>query len=474
MGALWVIVGVGVASLGVGIWLFARMLTRRRYGQNFGAFGCLSLLLLLAGTALLAGYVPLIALPNIAVETAVFNQPAPVDASATVFYLSQAAETLSTSRTSTYTYTLIGVAARTGAIRWQRALPSCQPAHAACVLPKYAVADGIAYVAVPTARGITVAAYRGTDGALLWQTKVSGSQPVVAIAAGGDTVYVLGFLIQPQTPQQGQSLRSISALRASDGVQRWSSETLVDAYSTGALLAAPDAVYLTTPAEVQTYRASDGRSLWNAQPDPGDIFPMLPVAAGGVIYLPTYGSGVSAVRASDGSRICKAGGNLAIHAIALAGSTLYVAAALPGPLTDGHGRFINPETVYAYDATTCMLLRQYAIASASGARALIAGGDTIYVVMDNGGIHAVRTADGKELWHRDEVTESPQYAGWAFAAQPVMLGDTLFVTSPLLFRSLRLFSSDGQIHVFAIAPDGSDYWHTPVGHVITFSPRWTL
>ncbi|HEV8193582.1 MAG TPA: hypothetical protein VGP82_19160 [Ktedonobacterales bacterium] len=161
------VVGVGVASLGVGIWLYVRALTRRRSGRNFGASGCLTLFLLLAGVALLVGvaaYVPPEAPSNSAAQTAVFHRPAPVDAGATVVYLSQAVETSSTSRASTYTYTLIGLAARTGAIRWQRALPNCQPALVDCRLPQYAVDNGIAYVALPATNGAAVAAYRGADG----------------------------------------------------------------------------------------------------------------------------------------------------------------------------------------------------------------------------------------------------------------------------------------------------------------------
>jgi outer membrane protein assembly factor BamB len=470
MGALWVVVGVGVASLGVGIWLFARALARRRHGREFGAFGCLRLLLLLAATALLSGYVPLFALPNIAVESAVFHRPAPVDASATIFYLSPAWE-LYRGPQHTSTDMLIGVAARTGAIRWQRMWPTCQPAHAACGLPEYAVDSGVAYVAVPAADGVTVTAYRGTDGASLWQTRVSGSQPVVAIAASDDTVYVVGIARQsppPQPAQRLQSLRTVVALRASDGVQHWSSGTLIDDYAAvGTLIATSDAVYLTTRDRVQAYRASDGKSLWTAQPDEGDIFPMLPLAAGGVLYLPTYGSGVSAVRASDGTRLCKAGDNLNIHAIALAENMLYVAAELPtSHVRQQDGTYTNTETIYAYDAATCTLLWRYDTASLSAARALVARSSTVYVVTDNGGIDALRAADGKLLWHRDGV--GLRDTGWAFGAQPAMIGDTLFVTAPLLYRTLNVFASDGLMHIYAIAPDGSDYWHTPVGHVTSF------
>jgi outer membrane protein assembly factor BamB len=272
----------------------------------------------------------------------------------------------------------------------------------------------------------------------------------------------------PQPAQRLQSLRTVVALRASDGVQHWSSGTLIDDYAAvGTLIATSDAVYLTTRDRVQAYRASDGKSLWTAQPDEGDIFPMLPLAAGGVLYLPTYGSGVSAVRASDGTRLCKAGDNLNIHAIALAENMLYVAAELPtSHVRQQDGTYTNTETIYAYDAATCTLLWRYDTASLSAARALVAGSSTVYVVTDNGGIDALRAADGKLLWHRDGV--GLRDTGWAFGAQPAMIGDTLFVTAPLLYRTLNVFASDGLMHIYAIAPDGSDYWHTPVGHVTSF------
>jgi outer membrane protein assembly factor BamB len=482
MDALWVGVGAGVVSLGVGIWLYERALSRRRQGRKFGASGYVSLLLLLAGVALLVGvaaYMPPRTPSNSAAETAVLNHPAPVDASATVVYLSQGVETSSTSRASTYTYMLIGLAARTGAIRWQRALPNCQPALVDCRLPQYAVDGGISYVAVPAANGAMVAAYRDIDGASLWQTTLPSSQLDVAIAAHDDNVYVLGTARQsppPQPAQRLQWLRTVFALHATDGTQRWSSGTLINEVVAGTLLATPDAVCLATQVEVQAYRARDGASVWQAHPDAGNLYVVPfggvpPVLADGVMYLPTYSSGVSAVRASDGSLLCKAGDGLTMPTTAVAGNTLYVSAGLPGPhVRQQDGTYTNLETVYAYDAATCTLRWRYATASLNSARGLVAGDETVYVNADDG-IHALRAADGKVVWHRDAVNYGARDAGWKFDVQPTILGDTLFVTSPLLSHTRNIFGAfgtDGLMHVFAIAPDGSDYWHTPVGHVTSF------
>jgi outer membrane protein assembly factor BamB len=261
-------------------------------------------------------------------------------------------------------------------------------------------------------------------------------------------------------------------LRASDGARLWSNETRLPEYAQSTLIATPDAVYLATQDEVRAYRASDGKSLWtHTNPDYPRVLPPQVVVGGSTAYLPNVG-GFAAVRTSDGSTICAANNNLEVHALALAGNTLFIAAQRPGPVSDSHSRVINPEAVHAYDATTCTQLWRYATASNNSARALIAGDDTVYVNADDG-IHALRAADGKVLWQRAQVNFPRLAAGWTFAAQPTVLGDTLFVTSALLYGSGSLFSfeADGLMHIFAIAPDGSNYWHTPVGHVVTFGPR---
>ncbi|HEV8193583.1 MAG TPA: PQQ-binding-like beta-propeller repeat protein [Ktedonobacterales bacterium] len=129
--------------------------------------------------------------------------------------------------------------------------------------------------------------------------------------------------------------------------------------------------------------------------------------------------------------------------IAVAGNRLYVAAGLPGPsVRQQDGTYTNLETVYAYDAATCTLLWRYATASLNSARGLVAGDETVYVNADDG-LHALRAADGRGLWHRNAVNTGLRDAGWKFAAQPGILGDTLFVTSPLLAHTRPIFRAVG-------------------------------
>ena len=118
MGIVWSLAGAGVVAIGLGGWLFVRA-HRRRQGRVFGVLG--GVVLILAAIVLLACYLPVFLLPDVAAETAVFNKAAPVNASDTVFYISPA--DIYGAPPTVPIDTLIAIAARTGAIRWQRTLP---------------------------------------------------------------------------------------------------------------------------------------------------------------------------------------------------------------------------------------------------------------------------------------------------------------------------------------------------------------
>lgn len=448
MNSLWVLLGVAAAAICLDIVLIVVAIRYRR-GRAFSILG--GVVLMLATVILLACYLPVVALPNVAADSAVFNKPAPVDASATVFYLSPR-DFESTQPTSDL---LVAVAARTGAVRWQHALPTYVSRDVAYEQPRYVATDDIAYVTTQAAEGITVGAYRGIDGMLLWQVAMPEGIAGAQFVANGSAVYIPIGVLRPYLTQ------GIIALRPSDGMQLWRIET---GNTGGSLIATPNGVYVSSGASMQAYRASDGKPLWSHAQYlwRSNLFP---VAGDSAAYLLGAGGTFTAVRASDGSTMCSgAGGDLEIHLVALGPNTLYVAAQGPGDIGDAQGKLINPETVYAYDATTCALRWRYATASGNYARGLIAGNDAVYVMADDG-IHALRAGDGTVLWHRAAANPNSPGSDWQFNAQPVMLGSTLFVTSVVAFGGIQ-FSRDlhGRMHLYAIGPDGSDYWQTPVGH----------
>lgn len=469
---LWALVSAGVVAFGLGFWLLVRPPMRSRMGNIFRIVGGVSLILVMVIS--LARAVTLFVPPNAQVDSGTFYRPAPVDERATVFYLSPAMELGGMLHTTTDS--LIAVVARTGAIRWQRTLPRQAFKHLGYVFPSYAVEGNIAYVATSDDGDITIAAYRGADGAKLWQTTVSNSFPNMTIAVNGNALYILSIVERPQM----RRFFSIIALRASDGAKLWSIETNVGAIGQTTLIAASDTVYLGTPSDaiyvgdppgVRAYRASDGKLLWTHVWVVGqEVF--RPVASGDVVYLPSGNHSILAVRAHDGSTICETSDNLHVHMIALAGHTLYAAARQPGDLADGQGKINNNETVYTYNATTCAPLWHTAVQANNSADVLIAGDSTIYVSAD-GRIYALRATDGKLLWHRDQVNSDLPAAGWAFVAQPSTLGATLFVTAAVVQYHI-IGGSDGRFHLYAISPDGSYYWDTPVGHVTRFYPHWVL
>lgn len=445
MGIVWALAGVGAAGLGLGIWLFVRALRRRR-GQSkvFGILGGLSLMLV--AVVLLACYLPVFVLPDVAAESGVFNKPAPVDAGATVFYLSPA--DMYGGTPSVPTDTLVAVAARSGAIRWQHTLPGTRS--------QLAVEGDVAYVATfqpSPARTVTVAAYRGADGALLWQLIVADSFPHAILAASSDTVY---FLTGTGIPNQANQQSEIIALSASDGTRLWSVEGPIDVYvPDGTLIATSDAVYLATITDLRAYRASDGKQLWQRTGQ----FVLAPTIGAGVIYLPLSRGGFAALRADDGAVICQAGDGFEVQSGGLNGTTLYLSGLILGPENPPY-----PSAVYAYDAATC--LPRWHVANVGGDLEVGSGAVYINTYTD---LTALRATDGKVLWRSASVTSSLSGTGWTFAAQPAVLGSALFATSAVLSGGIHILGSDGWIHLYAFAGGtGFEYWNVPVGHRTTF------
>lgn len=444
MWIVWALVGVGVAAIALGAWLFVRGHRRRKGGALNSAAG---VVLILAAIVLLACYLPVFVLPDARADSAVFNQAAPVDASATVFFVSSA-EADSDGPTFP-TDTLVAIAARTGAARWQHALPGTRS--------QIAVAGGIAYTATLLAsdtESIRVAAYRGTNGALLWQATTADGLPHAELAAAGDAVY---FLTGPSAPS---SQATIVALRSADGTQLWSAEIGIDTSTAlPTLIATPDTVYLASTPSVQAYDAREGRLLWMHTQVSGH-----PAIGEGVAYLPLTRGGFIAVRASDGTVICQAGGNLVTELSALEGDTLY----LSGFIQSSAGEAPPyPSAFYAYNAATCTP-RWHAGYVASD---LIASGGNVYMIAaDSGTVTGVRSSDGKALWHSDAVTSRLSGMGWRFAAQPTLLGTTLYATSGIMGGGIHVFGGYGWVHLYAFgARSGFNYWHEPIGHRTRFS-----
>lgn len=448
MGFVWAVAGAGVVCIGLALVLI-NVAIRRRKGRALSILG--SVALTLAALVLLACYLPVFVLPEVAAESADFHAPAPVAASATVFYISPA--DMYGGTPSVPTDTLIAVAARTGAIRWQRTLPGTRS--------QLAVEGDVAYVATfqsSPARAVMVAAYRGADGALLWQLIVADSFPHAILAASSGTVY---FLTGTGIPNQANQQSEIIALSALDGMRLWSVAGPTNIYVLdGMLIATPDAVYLTTLNSLYAYRSSDGGSLWQRTGQ----FIVAPVVGAGAVYLPLSAGGFVALREDNGAVICQVGKGFDVVSGALEGDTLYLSVLILGPESPPY-----PSAVYAYDAATCT--PRWHVANIGGD--LVAGGGVVFVeaVSD---VIALRGADGKVLWQRDAPNTTLRGTGWALAARPARLDSTFFATSALLSGGIHILGGDGWIHLYAFnGVDGFEYWNVPVGHHTTFLPHLT-
>ncbi len=254
-------------------------------------------------------------------------------------------------------------------------------------------------------------ALRASDGTFLWRTPSYAYSPVVIKGV----VYI--------TSQAG-----LSALRASDGKLQWryaladtgfSGPTIVDGvlytvafkYSPDTTASTPTGGYAQWvtapldwkipfkqggPSSLYALRASNGTVLWHYQTtgDKNNGMGMLAVAEGLVYIDTTVGSktDISALRASDGSRLWTHAGNAPFDDWAVVGQgVVYI------PSSSG--------VVYALQAHDGKELWRYAI-SGKVYNAPVLDGSTLFIGVDNGVVYALDVGNGSLRWHYVTTTGS--------------------------------------------------------------------
>lgn len=249
-------------------------------------------------------------------------------------------------------------------------------------------------------------ALRGDSGALRWR---SAPQPVWAPSVSGGVAYAAAFA------------GPVMAFRATDGSVLW--QTSVDGRSAGPVAVAGGVVYVGMTgtqagavSRVYALNASDGALRWNWQTSAGSGLPAAPLVAGDVVYAGTDGGGghpgaVTALKAEDGSVLWQ-------HALA-AGDARALAAA--GGLLFFGSSDHAVHALRAADGAEVWSRGTGGIVDAVGAAAGAAGADVVYAGSRDGNLYALRAADGATLW--------TYRAGDFVLAAPAVAGDTVYVGS---------------------------------------------
>lgn len=336
------------------------------------------------------------------------------------------------------------------------------------------IANGIAYATTydVVSDGGSIIALRTNNGAPLWHSAADGSSYDAPIVANG-VVYTTAY--------KNNGPGTLYALRASDGVQLWH-KTSSTFFSL--LMAANDALYVSTAQGMAALQASNGQQLWSDALN-GNI--ATPLLLNGVLYftstkvsyetsdvstsqiqpLSQMGtantalhetspmsfmtqtiplkeglSSVYAVRASDGAilwhyQMSKEYGNNWANWLALDNGTVYV------------GTYVNQDTSYIYalrGSDGAQMWRQ-TIVQGMSVNALVANGviylasfvnnSTVYA--GTGALYALRASDGSRLWYHA--------INWVVNNPPILVGTTLYVTT-----------AADDVYAFR-ASNGAQLWH---------------
>jgi outer membrane protein assembly factor BamB len=433
-------VGIALLALAIAIWLILGGIRRHRW------LSLLRIPPIVCCVALVALLVPTVF--GFAGPHPFFNQPAPIS-SATVLFFSANPDPRTTPSL------LVAASARTGKTLWQRPLQGPLTTF---------VGDGqVVYTTTyfsDASEMTSIAARNGADGALLWQHSLSGTRVA-------DTPFLAdGALYLDAVQTAEHAVPQLLAVRATDGKTLWS-VPIGDANSGGAvrITATADTLYVEPNASTfQARRRSDGNLLWTRTVDTGSSSVGSCMVAGpNALYICAEYGAVTALSATSGAVLWTYGNHDFFHSGVFSNDTLYVSAQHSGNIGDAKGNLINPETVYALDANSGVLLWRFATQSHNSGT-LAVGAGNVYIQADDG-IHTLRAHDGAVLWHSDP------HNSWTFAETSPVLGSALYVTAveTLPPDTLTLFGpSKGQTYLYAVnSVDGSAYWGMPIGPIIT-------
>ncbi|KMS87388.1 serine/threonine protein kinase [Streptomyces regensis] len=302
-------------------------------------------------------------------------------------------------------------------LRWQYDLGGIGGLDGACC----ALSPDGSVVYAGTSGGVLHAISR--DGSKRWKVRLGDdvSTPV----ATRDAVYCVVGLHSEDT-------RRLTAVSPS-GSPLWTRTLGDQRYAVPVLLGQDVLVSVggTDTGGLRRY-ASDGSESWTVNTPAGPTG--TPLVSAGTVWTGSYGDVLLALDARDGSRKWQVSGGTDVTALALAGSTLFTdsAAELQGfRVTDGRRLWHKEDD-----------------------GGILAGGSrTLAVGTEQGGLYAVRAADGSRAWRYG-------FEGGQAAPRAVVAGDTVYARAGEKVCALDL---NGKKRWNAdLGRDAGDDQHTPV------------
>ncbi|MEU6601811.1 protein kinase domain-containing protein [Streptomyces flaveolus] len=302
-------------------------------------------------------------------------------------------------------------------LRWQYDLGGIGGLDGACC----ALSPDGSVVYAGTSGGVLHAISR--DGSKRWKVRLGDdvSTPV----ATRDAVYCVVGLHSEDT-------RRLTAVSPS-GSPLWTRTLGDQRYAVPVLLGQDVLVSVggTDTGGLRRY-ASDGSESWTVKTPAGPTG--TPLVSAGTVWTGSYGDVLLALDARDGSRKWQVSGGTDVTALALAGSTLFTdsAAELQGfRVTDGRRLWHKEDD-----------------------GGILAGGSrTLAVGTEQGGLYAVRAADGSRAWRYG-------FEGGQVAPRAVVAGDTVYARAGEKVCALDL---NGKKRWNAdLGRDAGDDQHTPV------------
>jgi len=254
----------------------------------------------------------------------------------------------------------------------------------------------------------SASALRASDGSQRWQT-----QNEYFLGAGNALAFAL-------------SNKSLQALRAGDHSLLWQ-HPLAAPYPFSAPLTVTDGIiYFSDGESVLALRASDGAQLW-AQDTREPLTHLLAVGAG-MVYVVTEKASVEALRASDGSQRWQTDlGNIAVSSLVADGNQVYVGAS---------------SLIESLRADSGAKLWQKS--PQSGSEHVWAANSSVVYISADASLQALRGLDGTPLW---QITITS-----ASISALLLNGQALYFTNGNLLRAVQ-------------ASSGASLWQHPISRL---------
>ncbi|MFB6121682.1 MAG: PQQ-binding-like beta-propeller repeat protein [Halobacteriaceae archaeon] len=239
----------------------------------------------------------------------------------------------------------------------------------------------------------------------------------------------------------GSDSAAVFALDAADGTEQWRSDA--DGYFVEASPTVVNhTVYVGNSGNLfLALDAADGSEKWRFTASEG--FPAAPAVTNGTVYVGCNDGNIYALDAADGTEQWRFGtGNLVTTSPTVVGGTVYVGS------DDGN--------LYAINAADGTEQWRFTFSSTSFSHSVRSSptvvDGTVYVGRDDSNVYAIDVADGTKQWRFETEAE--------IRSSPTVAGGTVFVGTDM---------SDGRVYAIN-ADDGTEKWRFKTGNRVRTCP----